>query len=212
VPPAFRRPGAPPAILPVEANWLGRDTVPHGAAWAGDAVLGPRLHQQETEEGLRFTLELPGYELKDIKLRARGGAIHLQAFRRRRVGQGESMELLRRVLPLPPGLDAGAAQAQLRLGLLTVDVPRAGAPAGDQAGEALAVEVAAAEPVQEAAREQVQEAAPMAAPEAAPAAALEAAPVAAPEPGQQEAALTEPPLPSARPGLWARLARLLRGQ
>jgi hypothetical protein len=117
----------PLPVLPVLAPWAGRDTALRSLAapWAWEAPpcgLEPRW-EATADGGLRLTDEMPGFEASDVRLHVEGRVLRLTAVRTRRTPHGEEVAWARRTLAVPPGADAAAARARLRLGVLSVEVP-----------------------------------------------------------------------------------------
>jgi HSP20 family protein len=93
---------------------------------------GVQVDLVETDKEVRVTAELPGMEEGDIDVRVSDGMLTISGekkldretdekgytLRERRFGRVE------RVLPLPEGVDADAAQAAFRSGVLTVTIPK----------------------------------------------------------------------------------------
>lgn len=93
---------------------------------------GVQVDLVETDKEVRVTAELPGMEEGDIDVRVSDGMLTISGekkldretdekgytLRERRFGRVE------RVLPLPEGVDADAAQAAFKSGVLTVTIPK----------------------------------------------------------------------------------------
>ena len=106
---------------------LGRLRGRGGQAF-GDAM--PDVDVIDKDKSFEIRAELPGVEEQDIDLRVVDDAVILKAEKREERTEGEEggsyyvsecrYGSLQRVIPLPPGVDAGEADASFRKGVLTV--------------------------------------------------------------------------------------------
>lgn len=112
---------------------LMRSRLPQGAA-APPGSWAPAVDVVETDRAFVLSAELPGVAREDIDLSVDGRRLELSGRRPLpaedpRFSQMErSYGPFRRAFELPAEIDAGAVQAELALGVLTVTVPKK--PAG----------------------------------------------------------------------------------
>ncbi|HYZ63934.1 MAG TPA: Hsp20/alpha crystallin family protein [Acetobacteraceae bacterium] len=87
---------------------------------------------QQTDKEVKITAELPGVEEGDIDVRVSDGMLTIAA-EKKSGGETErdgfilrerSIGRVERTLPLPDGVDADAAQASFKNGVLTVTIPK----------------------------------------------------------------------------------------
>jgi len=118
--------------------WRAIDRAPFGGGfgWPG-GDLPPRTEVAETEGAVEVSFDLPGLEEKDIDISIASGLLTVKAERKNDKEEREagfsmferSYGLIRRTVSLPPGVDADAASARYRNGVLTVTLPRRALPA-----------------------------------------------------------------------------------
>lgn len=95
-------------------------------------AFSPRLNISENEKELNISAELPGLERKDISIELEDNTLTISGERREeheeknrrwhRVEQ--SYGAFHRSVPLPSGVDAGAAKAEFKNGILKVTLPK----------------------------------------------------------------------------------------
>jgi HSP20 family protein len=105
------------------------------ASWPGmftDSVAGMRVDVEETDKEVRVSAELPGIDEGDIDVRVSDGMLVISGEKRADREADETGYILRersfgrveRALPVPDGIDADAAQATFKNGVLTVTIPK----------------------------------------------------------------------------------------
>jgi len=98
----------------------------------GSRMLVPAMDVAETEDGLTISVELPGLERKDVKLRIENGVLTLSG---EKASQKEEKKrdfhcverrygTFRRQISLPSQVDAGKANASFENGVLTIEIPK----------------------------------------------------------------------------------------
>lgn len=103
-----------------------------GSSWdSADGYL-PRLEVEDTGQELRVSAELPGLEEKDIQLSVHEGTLVLQGEKRQESERKDgslyhserSYGSFQRVLQLPADVDASAARAEFKNGVLRITLPK----------------------------------------------------------------------------------------
>jgi HSP20 family protein len=97
-----------------------------------DTGSGIQVDVAETDKEVRVTAELPGLNEGDIDVRVSDGMLVISGEKRTDRGVDEGGYILRersfgrfeRSVPLPDGIDADAAQANFKCGVLTVTIPK----------------------------------------------------------------------------------------
>jgi HSP20 family protein len=111
-------------------RWL-RQLLNAPAVAPGTGGISPAtLHESDGE--LTVTMEIPGFGRDEIELLVTAGALTVRGEKREeRSGKGRGARVsevrygrFTRRIPLPPGVDAKRARAQLTNGVLTVRVPK----------------------------------------------------------------------------------------
>jgi HSP20 family protein len=100
----------------------------------------PAVDVYETPERFVLAAELPGLSPEEIDVRIAGGTLTLRGERKLEKGieEGNYHRIERsygtfvRSFPLPPGVEASGARAEYRLGVLTIEVPRAASTGQEQ--------------------------------------------------------------------------------
>lgn len=115
-----------------EMDALFSDFARSNGALAESSRFLPATDVSEDVEGFRITAELPGMDLKDVTVSLDSGALVItgkkhsekeekgRAWVRRERTSGE----FRRIVQLPPEIEAGKVTATFAKGVLTVDVPK----------------------------------------------------------------------------------------
>jgi HSP20 family protein len=93
---------------------------------------GMQVDVAETDKELKVSAELPGIEEPDIDIRVSDGMLVISGEKKadRKVDENgyvlheRSFGRVERALPLPDGIDADAAQATFKNGVLTVTIPK----------------------------------------------------------------------------------------
>ena len=73
-----------------------------------------------SSDGLKITVDLPGFESDDVKVEIRDGQLMISGERRTTTVQGQSQTRFQRTVELPEGVDAQAADAVLSEGVLQI--------------------------------------------------------------------------------------------
>jgi HSP20 family protein len=105
------------------------------ASWTtalADTGSGVQVDVAETDKELKVEAELPGIDEADIDVRVSGGMLIISGEKKadREVDENgyilheRSFGRIERALPLPDGIDADAAQASFKNGVLTVTIPK----------------------------------------------------------------------------------------
>jgi HSP20 family protein len=137
--PAIRNNGDPVAALQLDVNrafddfmrmfpiplsdWRSLPTETGGAV---------QVDLQETDKEVKVTAELPGVEDGDIDVRVSNGMLTISAEKKSARDVNEDGYIVRerhfgrveRSLPLPEGIEADAAHAAFKSGVLTVTIPK----------------------------------------------------------------------------------------
>jgi HSP20 family protein len=90
--------------------------------------LSPRLDDQEREDAWVLKSELPGFSEKDIELTVTGNTVTLRVARKTEQQEGEkaqASQAFERSFELPTKVDPEKVEAELKLGILTVTLPKA---------------------------------------------------------------------------------------
>lgn len=106
-----------------------------GAAWR-DARWQPRIDVYQGEQAISIQVEAPGLDEDQLRLRFDSGHLIIEGVRPRPVLDGPrrclQMEIehgpFRRVLSLPPEIDAARIEARYQSGLLSITIPRRTSP------------------------------------------------------------------------------------
>lgn len=96
------------------------------------AAAGPRTDVSETDEAVQIAMELPGLEDKDIEVNLTDDVLTVRGEKKRESehnGRGyyvseRTWGSFHRMIPLPPGVDTGKAEARFKNGVLTVTLPK----------------------------------------------------------------------------------------
>jgi HSP20 family protein len=105
------------------------------AGWTAalaDTGSGVQVDVAETDKELKVEAELPGIDEADIDVRVSDGMLVISGEKKadRKVDENgyilheRSFGRVERALPLPDGIDADAAQATFKNGILTVTIPK----------------------------------------------------------------------------------------
>ena len=102
------------------------------AAAAADGGAAVQVDVEETDKEVRVSAELPGINEDDIDVRVSDGMLVISGEKRadRKVDEDgyvlheRSFGRVERALPVPDGIDADAAQATFKNGVLTVTIPK----------------------------------------------------------------------------------------
>jgi HSP20 family protein len=137
--PAVRNERDPVAALQSDVNrafadFLRMVNLPM-ANWSGafaDGGAGVQVDVEETDKEVRVSAELPGIDESDIDVRVSDGMLVISGEKRadRKVDENgyilheRSFGRVERALPVPDGIDADAAQATFKNGVLTVTIPK----------------------------------------------------------------------------------------
>jgi HSP20 family protein len=97
-----------------------------------DTGSGVQVDVAETDKELKVEAELPGIDEADIDVRVSDGMLVISGEKKadRKVDENgyilheRSFGRVERALPLPDGIDADAAQATFKNGILTVTIPK----------------------------------------------------------------------------------------
>jgi HSP20 family protein len=138
--PAVRNERDPVATLQNDVNravgdFLRLFNVPPFSAWptslpdGGSAI---QVDVAETDKDIKVSAELPGISESDIDVRVNDGMLIISGEKKVDRGAEENGYILRersvgrveRALPLPDGVDANAAQATFKGGVLSVTLPK----------------------------------------------------------------------------------------
>jgi HSP20 family molecular chaperone IbpA len=90
----------------------------------------------EADDAYRIVIDLPGVTAETVELTVEEGRLRIAAHRTKEVPESfryvrEDRDLfIDAQLPLPPGVDAHAAEATIERGVLTVTMPRTGGQGG----------------------------------------------------------------------------------
>jgi len=101
------------------------------AAFAGSGV-GVQVDVEETDKEVKVSAELPGIDEADIDVRVSDGMLVISGEKRadREVDgngyllQERSFGRVERAVPVPDGIDADAAEATFKNGVLTITMPK----------------------------------------------------------------------------------------
>jgi HSP20 family protein len=127
-----------------ERQFMAKQTVTHllqlvrngdieiGVAWSTGAFWQPRADVSQTADAVLVQVEAPGLDEENLRLRFEPGQLIIEGVRPRpgcdpphRCLQVEiEYGPFRRVLPLPPDIDAEGIQARYHAGILSIRVPR----------------------------------------------------------------------------------------
>lgn len=93
-------------------------------------AFAPRVTFEENEEAWILRSELPGFSEKEIELSVTGSTVTLKVERKSEVKEGEAQTQAasyryERSFELPTKVDADKVAAELKLGVLTVTLPKA---------------------------------------------------------------------------------------
>jgi len=116
-------------VDPVRRDWIvggsGRERARRRAAW-------PAVHVTETKEAFVYQADVPGLGEGDVTLQLEDGSLLLRGERKGDAREGYEVHLRERApiafahkLPLPGRIDAAAATATLKDGILIVTLPKA---------------------------------------------------------------------------------------
>ncbi len=105
------------------------------ASWPAAFASGSadvRVDVEETDKEVRVSAELPGIDEEDIDVRVSDGMLMISGEKRadRKVDgngyllQERSFGRVERALPVPDGIDADAAEATFKNGVLTITIPK----------------------------------------------------------------------------------------
>jgi HSP20 family protein len=137
--PAVRNESDPVAALQNDVNRAFADFLrmvnlplagwPAAFAHAGSGI---QVDVSETDKELKVSAELPGIDEADIDVRVSNGMLVISGEKKadRKVDENgyilheRSFGRVERALPLPDGIDADAAQATFKNGILTVTIPK----------------------------------------------------------------------------------------
>jgi HSP20 family protein len=103
--------------------------------WFGDyspGAFNPRVDVVDDGDAMRITAELPGMEKQDVEIDVEDDVLVLRGektLESKSEEQGcyhveRAFGSFRRVIPLPKGVDVGAAEAKMKKGVLTVRLPK----------------------------------------------------------------------------------------
>jgi HSP20 family protein len=103
-----------------------------GVTWSAGALWQPRADVSQTADAVLIQVEAPGLDEDNLRLRFEAGRLVIEGRRERPVcdppHQCLQVEIeygpFRRVLPLPPDIDAEGIEAQYQAGMLSIRVPR----------------------------------------------------------------------------------------
>jgi HSP20 family protein len=103
-----------------------------GVTWSTGAFWQPRADISQTADAVLIQVEAPGLDEEHLRLRFEPGQLVIEGRRARPVCDPPHRCLqveieygpFRRVLPLPPDIDAEGIQAQYQAGMLSIRVPR----------------------------------------------------------------------------------------
>lgn len=106
-----------------EDFWTRFDS-PFGSLTAG----GPRTDISETDEAMLVSVDLPGLDEKDIEVNVTDDMLTIRGEREEKTDKdgftSQSRRSFHRMIPVPPGVDTGKAEAKFRRGVLTVTLPK----------------------------------------------------------------------------------------
>jgi HSP20 family protein len=117
------------------ADFLRLSNVPFSpfSGWPGSFLdnSGVQVDVAETGKEVKVSAELPGVDEADIDVRVSDGMLVISGEKKadREVENGyilheRSFGRVERIVPLPDGIDANAAQASFKSGVLTVTIPK----------------------------------------------------------------------------------------
>jgi HSP20 family protein len=118
------------------ADFLRSSNVPFSpfAGWPGSFLdnSGVQVDVAETDKEVKVSAELPGVDEADIDVRVSDGMLVISAEKKadREIDENgyilheRSFGRVERIVPLPDGIDANAAQASFKSGVLTVTIPK----------------------------------------------------------------------------------------
>lgn len=92
----------------------------------------PKMDMYETGQEIVIEFDLPGFEMKDIKLKICGLTMVLEAYRPREQNAGKFICVERshgrfhHALLIPANIDPGSVRAEYKLGVLRVICPKSG--------------------------------------------------------------------------------------
>ena len=101
--------------------------------WDVPAVRTPVAEVRETEQGLHMSLELPGFSKEDLEVRVEENLLTIKAAHREEKKEKKKKDLIRherrdirfeRSFVLPQDVDHSKIDADLKNGLLTLNLPR----------------------------------------------------------------------------------------
>jgi HSP20 family protein len=137
--PAVRNDRDPVAVLQNDVNravadFLRMFNMPFAGwpgMWLADGT-GIQVDVAETDKELKVSAELPGIDESDIDVRVSDGMLIISGEKKTDREADQNGYILRersfgrveRAVPLPDGIDANAAQASFKSGVLTVTIPK----------------------------------------------------------------------------------------
>jgi len=86
-----------------------------------------KLRQEATEDGVRFTLPLNGFDASGLEVKVEDGALKIKAKREEKNDKGETVAttMMRQIVSLPEGCDADAMETSFEKdGVLAISIPR----------------------------------------------------------------------------------------
>jgi len=86
-----------------------------------------KLRQEVTDEGVRFTLPLEGFDMSGLEVKVEDGALKIEARKEEKNEKGESVatRMMRQVVSLPEGCDKDAVETSFEEnGALAISIPR----------------------------------------------------------------------------------------
>lgn len=107
-----------------EDFWTRFENPFEGALPAG----GPRTDISETDEAMLVSVDLPGLDEKDIEVNVTDDMLTIRGEREEKSDTAgftsQSRRSFHRMIPVPPGVDPGKAEAEFKRGVLTVTLPK----------------------------------------------------------------------------------------
>ncbi|MEQ8921285.1 MAG: Hsp20/alpha crystallin family protein [Marinovum algicola] len=105
-------------------DFWGRFDSPFGNGVAA----GPRTDISETDDAMLVSVDLPGLDDKDIEVNVTDDMLTIRGEHEEKTENNgfssQSRRSFHRMIPVPPGVDAGKAEAEFRRGVLTVTLPK----------------------------------------------------------------------------------------
>jgi len=86
-----------------------------------------KLRQEVTDEGVRFTLPLEGFDVSGLEVKVEDGALKIEAKKEEKNEKGETVatRMMRQVVSLPEGCDKDAVETSFeKNGVLAISIPR----------------------------------------------------------------------------------------